>query len=75
MESAGFSMAFIAWHDPASRELKPLARLGDAAHYLDRIKLFTDERPEGQGPAGTQEPPPRHRGLLSRPQGVSPASG
>jgi PAS domain S-box-containing protein len=53
VESAGFAMAFIAWHDPASHELKPVAQFGDEGHYLDRIKIFADESPEGQGPAGT----------------------
>jgi PAS domain-containing protein len=53
VESAGFAMAFIAWHDPASRELKPVAQFGDEGHYLDRIKIFANESAEGQGPAGT----------------------
>jgi two-component system, cell cycle sensor histidine kinase and response regulator CckA len=53
VESAGLAMAFIAWYDPASHELAPVARFGDAALYLERIKMFADERPEGQGPAGT----------------------
>jgi GAF domain-containing protein len=53
VESAGFAMAFIARHDPASHELAPVARFGDAGHYLDRVKMFADESPEGQGPAGT----------------------
>lgn len=53
VESAGFAMAFIAWHDPVSHELTPVARFGDEGHYLDRIKIFADESAEGQGPAGT----------------------
>jgi hypothetical protein len=53
VESAGFAMAFIAWNDPASHELTPVARFGDASHYLDRVKMFADESLEGQGPAGT----------------------
>jgi two-component system cell cycle sensor histidine kinase/response regulator CckA len=53
VESAGFAMAFIAWYDPASHELIPVARCGDGALYLERIKMFADDRPEGQGPAGT----------------------
>jgi PAS domain S-box-containing protein len=52
VDSAGFAMAFIAWHDPESHELKPVARFGDAVHYLDRIKIFADESAESQGPAG-----------------------
>jgi PAS domain-containing protein len=53
VESAGFAMAFIAWHDPVSHELKPVARFGDTGHYLDRIKIFADESAEGQNPSGT----------------------
>ena len=53
VESAGFAMAFIAWHDPTSHELAPVARFGDAGHYLDRIKMFADESREGHGPTGT----------------------
>ena len=53
IESGGFAMAFAAWYDPDSHELKPVARFGDTAGYLDRIQIFGDERPEGQGPAGT----------------------
>jgi len=45
-----FAMAFIAWHDPATHELVPVARFGDAHGYVDRVRMFTDERPEGQGP-------------------------
>jgi GAF domain-containing protein len=52
VESGGFAMAFAAWYDPESHELKPVARFGDTKGYLDRIRIFGDERPEGQGPAG-----------------------
>jgi PAS domain S-box-containing protein len=52
VESGGFAMAFVGWYDPDSRELKPVARFGDFAGFLDRIRIFGDERPEGQGPAG-----------------------
>ena len=52
VESGGFAMAFAAWYDPDCHELKPVARFGDTDGYLDRIRIFGDERPEGQGPAG-----------------------
>jgi PAS domain S-box-containing protein len=52
VESGGFAMAFVAWYDPNSHQLKPVARFGDTAGYADRIRIFGDERPEGQGPAG-----------------------
>jgi PAS domain-containing protein len=52
VESGGFSMAFIAWHDPDSRQLLPVARFGDRTGYSDRVRLYTDDRLEGQDPAG-----------------------
>ena len=53
VEVGKFAMALIAWHDPASHELVPMARCGDADRYADCIRVFTDGRPEGQGPGGT----------------------
>ncbi len=53
VDAGRFSMAFVAWHDPAAGELVPAARFGKGQEYADRIRLFTDARPEGQGPAGT----------------------
>jgi two-component system, cell cycle sensor histidine kinase and response regulator CckA len=53
VEYGGFAMAAVAWHDSSSRELVPVARYGDSKRYLDRIRMFADERPEGMGAAGT----------------------
>jgi len=53
VEVGKFAMAFVSWHDPATRELVPVARFGDAMGYADKVRMFTDERPEGQGPGGT----------------------
>jgi PAS domain S-box-containing protein len=52
VDAGNFAMAFISWHDPATHELVPVARCGDTHGYVDGIRMFTDERPEGQGPAG-----------------------
>jgi PAS domain S-box-containing protein len=52
VEAGGFAMAFAAWYDPASNQLRPVARFGAGADYADRIQVFADERPEGLGPAG-----------------------
>ncbi len=52
VESAGFAMAAIGWHDPETNELIPVARFGDSTGYLDRVRFRTDRRPEGLGPAG-----------------------
>jgi PAS domain S-box-containing protein len=53
VESGGFAMAFIAWHDLESRQLLPAARFGDNAGYADHIRIYSDDRLEGQGPSGT----------------------
>lgn len=53
VEKGGFAMAWIGWHDPTTRRLVPVARAGDQASYVDAIRVYTDERPEGRGPAGT----------------------
>ena len=53
VEIGKFAMALIAWHDSATHELVPVARFGDTQDYADRIRVFADERPEAQGPAGT----------------------
>jgi PAS domain S-box-containing protein len=53
VESGGFAMAFIAWHDPESQQLLPVARFGDDGGYADHIRIYTDDRPEGRGPGGT----------------------
>ncbi len=48
-----FAMAFIAWHDPATHQLNPVASCGDFWGYANQVKIFTDDRPEGLGPGGT----------------------
>jgi len=53
VEAGRFAMAVVAWHDPATHQLVPVARFGDPKGYTDRIRVFGDDRPEGQGPSGT----------------------
>lgn len=52
VEAGGFAMAFVAWYDPESGQLKPVARFGECTEYVDRMRIFADERPEGCGPSG-----------------------
>lgn len=52
IEFGGFSMAWIGWHDPATRLLEPVAVCGDDSGYIRNIKVYADERPEGRGPSG-----------------------
>ena len=54
VEDGRFSMAWIGWYDPETRVLMPVADWGDQRNgYLRRIKIYTDDRPEGRGPTGT----------------------
>jgi len=53
VEKGGFAMAWIGWHDAETHRLRPVARAGAQASYVDAIRVYTDERPEGSGPAGT----------------------
>ena len=53
VEHGGFSLAWIGWHDAASRHLKPVAEYGDENRYLHTITVYTDDRPEGRGPSAT----------------------
>ncbi len=51
-EHAGFKVVWVGWHDPESHEVRPVARAGDKQAYLDNIKVYADDRPEGHGPVG-----------------------
>lgn len=53
VEVGGFGMAWIGWHDPATQQLVPVSQAGDLDHYLDSVRVYTDDRPEGRGPSGT----------------------
>jgi PAS domain S-box-containing protein len=53
VEHAGLRMAWIGWNDAESRRLVPMAGFGGTDGYLAGIQVFTDDRPEGRGPAGT----------------------
>ena len=53
VERGGLKMAWIGWHDPEARQLIPVAECGDTNGDLKRVSIYTDDRPEGRGPAGT----------------------
>jgi len=53
VDAGKFAMAVIAWPDPATHELVAVARAGDTKGYVDHIRVFADDSPEGQGPSGT----------------------
>lgn len=52
VEHGGFTMAWVGWHDPALRKIIPMATFGDRDDYIKNITIYTDDRPEGQGPTG-----------------------
>jgi PAS domain S-box-containing protein len=53
IEYGGFRMAWIGWHDVDTHRLMPVAHWGDDSGYLENVKIYTDDRPEGRGPSGT----------------------
>ena len=53
VETSQFAMAWVGWIDPQTRRVVPVASTGDDAHYLDRINIYAEDRPEGHGPTGT----------------------
>jgi len=53
VEEGGFRMAWIGGPDPEGRLLLPVSRWGDKEGYLDKIRISTEDCPEGRGPAGT----------------------
>lgn len=50
--TGAFRTAWVAWHDPESARLIPVAREGDDGEYIREILIYADGRPEGQGPSG-----------------------
>ena len=53
VEFGRFRMAWIGWRDPATPKVRVVAAHGDAAGYLQGIRIYADDRPEGRGPTGT----------------------
>ena len=60
VEDAGFSTAWIGWHEPATQRILPVAFAGEAWPQLSRTVVFTDDRPEGRGVIGTAFRTGRH---------------
>ncbi len=52
VEQAGFEVVWVGWHDAKSHAILPIASAGEHKCYLDGIRVFADDRPEGQGPGG-----------------------
>jgi len=52
VEHGGLRMAWIGWDDPRTHRLVPVAEFGDLHGYLQSLEIYSDERPQGQGPCG-----------------------
>ncbi len=53
VEHGGMNLAWIGWHDPETHQLVVVAQWGDDSGHLASIKVYADDRPEGNGPSGT----------------------
>src|SRR6185437_3761721 len=53
VEQGGFRAVWVAWEEPDTHYLRPVAMWGETKNYLHGLKLYSDERWEGQGPTGT----------------------
>lgn len=52
VNEGGFHMAWVGWNNPDTHQLEPVASAGDVDGYLEKAKIYSDERPHGQGPSG-----------------------
>jgi len=52
VEEGGFHMAWVGWNNPESGLIIPVASYGDLNDSLSNIKVYSDERDDGKGPAG-----------------------
>ncbi len=53
VQHAGFRLAWVAWFEPESQRLIPVAQWGDESGYLKSLQISAEDRPEGHGPIGT----------------------
>ena len=52
VEFGKFSMAWIGWNDPVTREVRVASSYGDRMGYLDALHVRSDDTPMGRGPTG-----------------------
>lgn len=53
VEFGKFSMVWIGVLNSVTREIEVSAHEGDETGYLDGLRVYADDRPEGEGPTGT----------------------
>lgn len=52
VRDGGFALAWVGWEDAETKRLRPVAVVGDKDGFVDEIEIYTDDRPEGNGPSG-----------------------
>ena len=52
VESGGFRIAWVGKADPQTKLVKPVAKAGPEAAYLDEIRITTGDGPTSEGPTG-----------------------
>ncbi|MDD2707798.1 MAG: ATP-binding protein [Verrucomicrobiae bacterium] len=52
VEHGNFKMVWIGWVDETTRQVVPTACAGEPREYVQDIRIYADERPEGRGPTG-----------------------
>lgn len=52
VDDAKFQMAWIGQVNKETMQVEPIAVYGDEFNYVSKIKVYADDRPEGQGPIG-----------------------
>jgi signal transduction histidine kinase/CHASE3 domain sensor protein len=53
VESGLFRMAWVGMLNEATRVVEPVANWGAEDGYLDKVRVYAEDRPEGWGPTGT----------------------
>ena len=43
----------IGWHSRETQAVIPVARAGERQEFFDQVRIYADDRPEGQGTIGT----------------------
>jgi PAS domain S-box-containing protein len=52
VEFGGFTMAWVGWLNPETHEVTIAVHHGDTSGFLHGLRVYADDRPEGQGATG-----------------------
>ncbi len=50
VDQAGFKVVWVGWCDTESHRVHPVAQAGDSQGYVDKIKVYADDRPRAAVP-------------------------